>query len=102
MDPDMNKLFIERNRCILCKRCIRSLKDEDGKSMFAFKKRGNKLMINPDHELINRMSDEMAQKAMDTCPVGSILRKERGYVDPIGSRKYDKQPIGSEIESVNK
>jgi len=47
------------------------------------------------------MTDEDAQHAMDTCPVGSILKKERGYVEPIGSRKYDKQAIGSEIESNN-
>jgi [NiFe] hydrogenase diaphorase moiety small subunit len=40
----------------------------------------------------------MALKAMDVCPVGSILRKEVGFAVPIGQRKYDKKPIGSEIE----
>lgn len=100
MDPECSKLFIERNRCILCKRCIRTLKDEEGRSMFAFKNRGNRIMINPDHELIDKMTDEMAQKAMDTCPVGSILKKEKGFDEPIGQRKYDKKEIGSEIKSV--
>ena len=60
-------------------------------------------MINIDHKLAEKMTDEEAQDAMDTCPVGSILKKERGYVEPIGSRKYDQQPIGSDIEqTVNK
>jgi len=59
-------------------------------------------MINIDHELANKMTDEEAQHAMDTCPVGSILKKERGYVDPIGSRKYDKKAIGSDIEEIVK
>jgi hypothetical protein len=30
--------------------------------------------------------------------VGSIIYKEKGYDEPIGTRKYDKTPIGSEIE----
>jgi [NiFe] hydrogenase diaphorase moiety small subunit len=103
VDAKSTKLYIDRNRCILCKRCVRSIKSKDGKSIFAFKNRGHHAMINIDLELANQMTDEEAQHAMDTCPVGSILRKERGYVDPIGSRKYDKTAIGSEIEqSVTK
>lgn len=94
------KLYIDRNRCILCKRCVRSIKDKDGKSIFAFRKRGYKAEINIDVELANKMTDEEAQHAMDNCPVGSILKKERGYVVPIGSRKFDKKPIGSDIEQT--
>ena len=36
---------------------------------------------------------------MEICPVGAILKKERGFATPIGERKYDKAPIGSEIEN---
>jgi len=98
VDAESTKLYIDRNRCILCKRCVRSIKTKDGKSIFAIKGRGHKAMINIDHELASQMTDEEATAAMDTCPVGSILKKERGYFTPIGSRKYDKKPIGSEIE----
>jgi [NiFe] hydrogenase diaphorase moiety small subunit len=35
---------------------------------------------------------------MDRCPVGCILKKEVGFAVPIGRRKFDKKPIGSEIE----
>ncbi|MEZ5082010.1 MAG: 2Fe-2S iron-sulfur cluster-binding protein [Bacteroidales bacterium] len=97
VDAKATKFYIDRNRCILCKRCVRSIKTKDGKSIFAILGRGHKAMINIDHELANNMTDDEAATYNDTCPVGSILRKERGYVDPIGSRKYDK-PIGSEIE----
>lgn len=99
-DTSSPKLWIERNRCILCKRCVRTIKTEDGKSIFAFKKRGNDLRINIDHELAATLTDEQAQEAMDTCPVGSILRKEKGFDEPIGTRKFDKTAIGSEIEKV--
>ncbi|MCF8378224.1 MAG: (2Fe-2S)-binding protein [Bacteroidales bacterium] len=98
VDAYSDKIYIDRNRCILCKRCVRNVKTQDGKSIFAIKGRGHHAIINIDHDLANKMTDEEAQHAMDNCPVGSILRKERGYIDPIGSRKYDHQAIGSEID----
>ena len=94
------KLIKDHNRCILCKRCIRAVKDEQGHSIFAFGKRGHKVVINIDTKLSKDMTDEQAQHAAETCPVGAILIKEKGFVDPIGQRKYDKESIGSEIETV--
>ena len=98
IDATTPKIYLERNRCIFCKRCVRLIKDDQGKSIFAFKGRGKTLEINIDKKLAAGMSDELAKKAMDTCPVGAILRKEVGFVEPIGTRKYDKKPIGSNIE----
>ncbi len=92
------KLYIDRNRCILCKKCIRAIKDEKGRNYFAFNKRGSKLEIYVDHDLAKNMNDETASKAMDNCPVGAIIKKEKGFSVPIGKRKYDKNPIGSDIE----
>ncbi len=57
-------------------------------------------LINIDEKLSANLSDEMAQKAMDICPVGAIIHKGKGFDEPIGTRKYDKVPIGSDIESV--
>jgi len=51
-----------------------------------------------DPRLVAELTDEMALKAMEVCPVGSILRKEVGFAVPIGQRKYDKTPIGTDIE----
>jgi [NiFe] hydrogenase diaphorase moiety small subunit len=42
----------------------------------------------------------MALEAMDICPVGAIIKKEIGFIVPIGERKYDKEPIGSDIEEI--
>ena len=100
IDAKHPKLIIDSNRCILCKRCVRNLKNEDGNSYFAVNHRGVHSRIVLDHELSKDISDEMAQKAMDTCPVGVIIRKEIGFIEPIGTRKYDKMPIGSEIENI--
>ncbi len=93
-----SKLIKEQNRCIQCKRCIRAIKDKKGRNLFALKRRGFKGEVVMDAKLIAGISDELAQKAMDICPVGSIIRKERGYKDPIGQRKFDNNPIGYEVE----
>ena len=53
-----------------------------------------------DPKLGKQLTDELAQKAMDVCPVGSIIVKEKGFIIPIGERKYDKTPIGSDIENM--
>ena len=98
VDASSPKIVKEQNRCIMCKRCIKAIKDEDGKSYFAFNKRGNKLEVILDSKLGKEITDALAKEAMDTCPVGSIIYKELGYSEPIGTRKYDKKPIGSEIE----
>ncbi len=100
IDASNPKLMIDHNRCIKCKRCARGIKTDDGKDIFAFKNRGKKIMISIDNELAKNISDEKAQEAMDICPVGAILKKERGFIDPIGTRKYDNKPIGSDIEKL--
>lgn len=84
----------DHNRCILCKRCVRVIKDADGRSIFAFKRRGHKLEISIDPELAHDLTEELAQKAVDICPVGAILPREKAFRVPIGQRKYDKKPIG--------
>ncbi len=98
VDASSPKIVKDQNRCISCKRCIKTIEDEKGRKYFAYKNRGNKLEVVLDEEMAKTMTDEIAQLAMENCPVGSILRKEIGYIQPIGTRKYDKKPIGSEIE----
>jgi [NiFe] hydrogenase diaphorase moiety small subunit len=94
----MPKIMIDTNRCIQCLRCVRAITTADGKHIFGFVKRGGRNMISADPELVAQMSDEQALKAMDVCPVGSILKREIGFSMPIGKRKYDHKPIGSDIE----
>ncbi len=52
-----------------------------------------------DEKLASMLTEEEAQEAMDICPVGAILKKEQGYIVPIGERKFDILPIGSDIEN---
>lgn len=99
IDASHPKIIKEQNRCILCKRCIRGIKDEAGRSYFAFMNRGKASLVVVDRKLAAEMTDEKAREAMEICPVGSILVREKGWDTPIGQRKYDKVPIGSDIEN---
>jgi [NiFe] hydrogenase diaphorase moiety small subunit len=99
VDAKNPKLLLDTNRCILCMRCVRGLKDANGQSMFAMKYRGVHAEIVIDHAVCANISEEMAMKAMNICPVGVIIRKEKGFDEAIGTRKYDKKVIGHEIEN---
>lgn len=99
VDASHPKILHDRNRCILCKRCVRMVTDEEGRQAYTFRKRGHSVSVVMDKQLGANMTDEMAQKSMDVCPVGSLLVKEVGFTTPIGERKFDKSIIGEEIES---
>ncbi len=101
VDATTPMIYLDRNRCIFCKKCIRAIKTSDGKNIFAFRNRGAHLEINFDGKLAAGMSAAEAQRAMDICPVGCILKKEIGFAMPIGTRKFDKVAIGSEIEHLS-
>ncbi|WPD21092.1 MAG: 2Fe-2S iron-sulfur cluster-binding protein [Candidatus Electrothrix scaldis] len=96
VNAESPKLLFDRNRCILCRRCVLAIRTEDGKQLFGFTKRGDKSGIIMDEELVKNISEEQAQQAMHICPVGAIIRKEKGFDTPFGQRKYDQNPIGSE------
>ena len=98
VDGSAPKIIKDQNRCVLCQRCMKTIKTETGERYFAFRKRGKELEVVLDTELAAEMTDDVAKLAMENCPVGSIIYKENAFTEPIGTRKYDKEPIGSEIE----
>ncbi|MBP7707964.1 MAG: (2Fe-2S)-binding protein [Candidatus Aminicenantes bacterium] len=89
-------LMLEHNRCIQCRRCVQAVKAKDGRKVFAAVERGGRVSIEVDGKLAAKLSEEEARKAMELCPVGAIIKKRTGFAVPIGKRKYDHAPIGSE------
>jgi [NiFe] hydrogenase diaphorase moiety small subunit len=100
LDASHADVLLDRNRCILCGRCVRASRDVDGKNVFQFVGRGHhtKVAVNSDANLAGT-NLSAADAAAKLCPVGSILIKRVGYAVPVGRRLYDQQPIGSEIEA---
>ncbi|HET6427627.1 MAG TPA: 2Fe-2S iron-sulfur cluster-binding protein [Phycisphaerae bacterium] len=100
VDASHPDIFIDRNRCILCGRCVSASRDVDGKNVFEFVGRGSDKRVAVNAEANLAGTDLSANdKAVDVCPVGAILRKRVGFAVPVGRRKYDHEPIGSEVEA---
>ena len=103
VDGSHPDVYIDRNRCILCGRCVRSSQEKDGKYVFGFQNRGIGKSIAVD--AVRSLSDtdlKKSDKAPEYCPTGSLVYKHVGYSMPFGTRKYDKEPIGSDIEKQKK
>ncbi len=101
VDASHPDIFIDRNRCILCGRCVRASRDLDGKHVFEFVGRGpgKRVSVNAEARLADTNVD-VTDQAVEACPVGAILKKRVGYAVPMGQRLYDQKPIGSDIETV--
>lgn len=100
LDASHPEIFVDRNRCIQCGRCVRASQELDGKHVFGFVRRGTEkaVAVNSPDDLgeTDAAGDDQAVAA---CPTGSLLVKGVGYVVPVGQRPFDAAPIGAEIES---
>jgi len=100
IDATHPDIYLDHERCILCARCIDASQMEDGKSVFGFEGRGIAMRLNVDAK--GGLGDtQMAaiDKAASVCPVACIVIKRNSYRAPNGSRRFDKSPIGSDIEA---
>ncbi|HBG77833.1 MAG TPA: NADP oxidoreductase [Phycisphaerales bacterium] len=103
VDATHPDILIDRNRCILCGRCVEASRDVDKKTIFEFVGRGadKKVAVNANADLKDT-DFKATDKAADVCPVGCIIKKRVGFAIPVGQRKYDTKPIGSDIEAGKK
>jgi [NiFe] hydrogenase diaphorase moiety small subunit len=100
IDATHPDIYLDHERCILCARCIDASKMEDGKTVFGFEGRGIAMHLNVDAK--GGLGDtQMAaiDKAASVCPVACIVIKRNSYRVPNGSRRFDRSPIGSDIEA---
>jgi [NiFe] hydrogenase diaphorase moiety small subunit len=103
IDATHPDIYLDHDRCIRCARCIDASRMEDGKTVFGFAGRGIAMRLNVD--AAGGLGDtQMAavDKAASVCPVACIVVKRRDYLVPNGERRYDKAPIGSDIEARRK
>jgi len=100
LDATHPDVYLDRNRCVLCGRCVRASMHLDKKNVFGFENRGinMRISVNSNDGLkdTNLTKDD---KAMSVCPTGCLVVKRQGYLTPVGKRPYDKKPIGSDIET---
>ncbi|MBM3957820.1 MAG: (2Fe-2S)-binding protein [Gemmatimonadetes bacterium] len=99
VDASHPDILVDHNRCILCTRCVRTSRDLDGKHVFGYEGRSEhrRITVNAEARLSDTNAD-VTDRAIGVCPVGALLPKRQGYKVPVGQRRYDHQPIGSDIE----
>jgi [NiFe] hydrogenase diaphorase moiety small subunit len=99
LDATHPQILIDRNRCVLCGRCVRASQELDRKHVFGFLHRGGdkRLGVNSGTGLAGTDA-EADDRAVEACPTGSLVVKRVGYQVPVGERKFDREPIGSDIE----
>jgi len=99
LDATHPEIFIDRNRCILCSRCVRASAELDGKHVFGFVGRGREKAIAVNGAAgLGQTAACKDDRAISACPTGSLLIKRTGYQVPVGRRKFDHSPIGSDVE----
>jgi [NiFe] hydrogenase diaphorase moiety small subunit len=100
VDASHPDILIDHNRCILCARCVRTSRDVDGKQVFDFVERGphKRIAIRTGTKLGDSDAD-VTDEAVNACPVGALLRKRVGFAVPVGKRRFDHEPIGSDVEA---
>ena len=97
VDARPERIVVNQNRCIKCKRCIEEIKTNDGNSVFSFTNRGNSTLVSVDYEQEAKLSDAEAAYAMHICPTGSILVKGKSFGKPFGNRLFDHTNEGKNI-----
>lgn len=98
LDASHKDIYIDRDRCILCGRCARASALEDHKTALGFEGRGAEKRIAVDGKALADTPMEARDRAASICPTGSLVVKREGYAKPVGTRTYDKTPIGTNIE----
>jgi NADH-quinone oxidoreductase subunit G len=67
-------LMLNRNRCILCTRCVRFMREVDGDAQIAITDRGNGSEIATFNE--RGVHSLLSGNLMDVCPVGAITTRQ--------------------------
>lgn len=101
VDASHPTMWLDLNRCILCKLCVRASHEVDGKDVFAIGGHGigAHLIVNSPSGRLGDSAFAATDFAAGVCPVGAILPKRRGFVVPIGQRRFDQAPVSQQDEA---
>ena len=97
VDASHPDTWIDFDRCILCKLCVRASREIDRKNVFAIGGHGigTHLIVDSPSGQLGDSAFAADDFAATVCPVGAILPKRRGFEVPIGERRFDRVPVSS-------
>jgi [NiFe] hydrogenase diaphorase moiety small subunit len=98
VDASHPEMWLDFNRCILCKLCVRASREIDHKGVFAVGGHGvaSRILVNSPSGQLGDSSFEASDFAAGVCPVGAILPKRHGFDVPIGLRRFDRASVSAE------
>jgi len=97
VDARPERIVVNQNRCIKCRRCIEEIITNDGYKVFSLTERGNDTLVSIDYEQEAKLSESQADYAMHICPTGSILVRGKSFSKPFGDRQFDMGKKGRTI-----
>jgi [NiFe] hydrogenase diaphorase moiety small subunit len=100
VDASHPDLLLDFNRCILCELCVRASRETDGRAVFDIGGHGigTHLLVNSRSGRLADTDMALSDRAASICPVGVILPKRRGFVIPIGQRRFDEKPVSEQVD----
>lgn len=101
LDASHPDTWIDFDRCILCKLCVRASREVDQKDVFAIGGHGidTHLLIDSPSGKLGDSTFSADDFAAGVCPVGAILPKRRGFVIPINERRFDRSSLDDEARA---
>jgi [NiFe] hydrogenase diaphorase moiety small subunit len=99
VDASHPDILLDFNRCILCELCVKASLEIDGKCVFAIGGHGlaTHLLVNSESGRLADTAMALGDRAASICPVGVILPKRRGFMVPIGQRRFDNRSVAHEV-----
>jgi [NiFe] hydrogenase diaphorase moiety small subunit len=99
VDASHPDILLDFNRCILCELCVKASLEIDGKCVFAIGGHGlaTHLLVNSESGRLADTAMALGDRAASICPVGVILPKRRGFMVPIGQRRFDNRSVAQEV-----
>jgi [NiFe] hydrogenase diaphorase moiety small subunit len=97
VDASHPDTWLDLNRCILCKLCVRASHEVDGKDVFAIGGHGigTRLLVDSPSGRLGDSRFAAGDLAARVCPVGAILPRRKGFEVPIGQRRFDLAPVSA-------
>ena len=89
IDYKPERMVMEHNRCIKCRRCVEEVFTDEGKRVFMYINRGNETMVGIDYEQEAKLTESQAERAMTLCPTGAIIVRGKSLAQPFGDRAFD-------------
>ena len=89
IDYQPQRMVMEHNRCIKCRRCVEEVFTSDKKRVFMYINRGTETRVGIDYEQEAKLSEVEAENAMKMCPTGAIIIRGKSLSIPFGDRVFD-------------